>query len=134
MSKFFIIIFVAVMPAVCFAQSTLHFTYDSAGNRTERTIVVNSSAPQLSTSSGDALFEDEDIRISTIERNVLRVEVFALKGTAQVSIYDNSGKQYIASTLNSAVSNVDISSVPDGIFILKILANRKTNTWKLIKK
>ncbi len=54
MSKLFIIVFMAVMPAVCFAQSTLHFTYDDAGNRTERTIVVSSQAPMLDAPDAEA--------------------------------------------------------------------------------
>lgn len=122
------------MSAVCFAQSTLHFTYDSAGNRTERTIVVNSSAPQMSTSSDNSLYKDESIRISNHQQDVLTVEILGLTGVAQVAIYDSSGRQFIAVEINSSISNVDISSVPHGIYVLKILANGKTNTWKLIKK
>ena len=134
MKRALISIIFAAMSAVCFAQSTLHFTYDSAGNRTERTIVINSSAPQMSTSSDNSLYKDESIRISNHQQDVLTVEILGLNDAAQVAIYDSSGKQFIAVEINSSISNVDISAVPHGIYVLKIHANNKVNTWKLIKK
>lgn len=134
MKKALISFIFAATSAVCFGQSTLHFTYDSAGNRTGRTIVVNSPAPQMSTSSENSLYKDESIRISNHQQDVLTVEILGLKGAAQVAIYDSTGKQFIAADITSTISNVDISTVPHGIYVLKILANGKTNTWKLIKK
>lgn len=134
MKKTLISIVFAATSAVCFAQSTLHFTYDDAGNRTERVVVVNSAAPQLGATAGNCLYKDEGIRISNSERDILKVEILGLEGTAQLSVYDSSGKQYIAVDITSSVSNVNISAVPDGIYVLKIHANGNSNTWKLIKK
>jgi len=41
MRKLLMLLLMIVAPVVCFAQSTLHFTYDDAGNRTSRTIIIN---------------------------------------------------------------------------------------------
>lgn len=90
MKKALISFIFAATSAVCFDQSTLHFTYDSAGNRTGRTIVVNSPAPQMSTSSENSLYKDESIRISNHQQDVLTVEILGLKGAAQVAIYDKT--------------------------------------------
>ena len=134
MSKLFIIVFMAVMPAVCFAQSTLHFTYDDAGNRTERTIVVSSQAPMLDATSVNNLYEDTQIRISNNEANVLKVEIMGLQGTAHLSVYNSSGRQYVTTEITSTVSVVNISTVPKGVYVLSIDINGEKNTWKLIKK
>jgi hypothetical protein len=85
-------------------------------------------------SSKSSLFEDAQVRISNRESNVLHIEILGMQGTANVSVFDSSGKQYVSVDLNTSPSDIDISMVPNGVYVLRIDSNNEVNTWKLIKK
>lgn len=135
MKRVFVTLFIITAASVvCFSQSTLHYTYDNAGNRTARTIIIGSQqSPRHNAAQRSDMFEDSRIKISGREANLLHVEIFELKGTAHVSIYDSSGKQYVSIDTSSSINDIDISIVPVGIYVLRIEANNEVNTWKLIK-
>ena len=136
MKKLLMLLLMIVAPVVCFGQSTLHFTYDDAGNRTSRTIIINNrqSPRHAMDSSKSSLYEDAQVRISNRETNVLHIEILGMQGTANVSVYDSSGKLYVSLDINSSPSDIDISALPNGVYVLRIDSNNKVNTWKLIKK
>lgn len=134
MKKCMMLLLIMVAPVVCFAQSTLHYTYNDAGNRTSRTIIISPrQQPRLSSGLNTNMYEDGKITITSNKTNMLHVEILGLKGIAHVSVYDSSGKQYVSIDMNSSTTNIDTSIVPVGIYVLKIEANNEVNTWKLIK-
>jgi hypothetical protein len=51
-----------------------------------------------------------------------------------MSIYDASGKAFLSCDTLEAISSIDISALPRGIYVLRIVIDGDENTWKLIKK
>lgn len=125
-----------VAPMVGYSQTTWHFTYDNAGNRTSRTIVVRSQeqAPSHNVNTSVDLFEDAKVRIKDVGAGHLQIEIPGIKGHVHVTIFDASGKSCLSSDLTDSVSHVDISAVPRGVYVLMIDIDGEENTWKLIKK
>ena len=124
-----------VAPFVGYSQTTLHFTYDDAGNRTSRTIVVRSlQAPDYDMNTSVDLYEDTKVRIKELSTDFLQVEIFGLNNSANMSIYDASGKAFLSCEMSETVSSIDISAIPQGIYVLRIVIDGEENTWKLIKK
>ena len=124
-----------VAPFVGYSQTTLHFTYDNAGNRTSRTIVVRSlQAPDYDVNTSVDLYEDAKVRIKELGQDFLQVEILELKNNASISIYDASGKAFLSCEMSETVSSIDISAIPQGIYVLRIVIDGEENTWKLIKK
>ena len=124
-----------VAPFMGYSQTTLHFTYDDGGHRTLRTIVVSSlQSPHHNKNTSVDLFEDTKFRIKETETNLLQIELLGLKKDANIFIFDTSGKTFLSSKISEAVSNIDVSAIPRGIYVLRIDIDGEENTWKLIKK
>lgn len=124
-----------VAPFVGYSQTTLHFTYDDAGNRTSRTIVVRSlQAPDYDMNTSVDLYEDVKVRIKELSTDFLQVEILGLNNSASISIYDASGKAFLSCNTLETISSIDISALPRGIYVLRIDIDGDENTWKLIKK
>ena len=124
-----------VAPFAGYSQTTLHFTYDTAGNRTSRTIVVRSlQAPHHDVKTSVDLYEDAKVRIKELGTDFLQVEILGLNNSANISIYDASGKTFLSSEISETVSSIDVSVVPQGVYVLRIGIDGEENTWKLIKK
>ena len=51
-----------------------------------------------------------------------------------VSLFDLIGKNILSQTINATYSQVDISSLQNGIYLMKILSDQKEKTIKIIKK
>lgn len=135
MKQLIVSLLFVVAPFVGYSQTTLHFTYDNAGNRTSRTIVVRSlHAPHHDTNTSVDLYEDAKVRIKELGQDFLQVEILELKNNASISIYDASGKAFLSCEMSETVSSIDISAIPRGIYVLRIVIDGEENTWKLIKK
>ena len=118
-----------VAPFVGYSQTTLHFTYDDAGNRTSRTIVVRSlQAPDYDMNTSVDLYEDVKVRIKELSTDFLQVEILGLNNSANISIYDASGKTFLSSEISETVSSIDVSVVPRGVYVLRIGIDGEENT------
>lgn len=124
-----------VAPFMGYSQTTLHFTYDDAGNRISRTIVVRSlQTPHHDMKTSVDLYEDAKVRIKELNTDFLQVEILGLNNSANISIYDTSGKAFLSCDTLETISSIDISAIPRGIYVLRIVIDDDENTWKLIKK
>lgn len=135
MKQLVLFLLFVVAPFVGYSQSTLHFTYDDAGNRTSRTIVISSpQTPHHDKDTSVNLFEDTKFRIKEAGMNMLLIEILGLKNDAHLSIFDASGKTFLSSEISEAICNIDISAVPLGIYVLRIVTDGEESIWKFIKK
>jgi hypothetical protein len=125
------------------AQNKVTYGYDAAGNRISRTIVI------IRSSSDDVVEEEEEEAVysemlSDIELKIypnpttglLKVEIYNLpKGrTANIWMYDLSGKLINSFKKVSDFVTIDISAQPEGMYLMKIAAGEYQTEWKIIKK
>lgn len=132
----------AVASTTATAQNVI-YTYDAAGNRIKREIVMNrNSSPTRS-----AQEKQEDVYSEMLSKKqvriypnptsgMLKVEVLNLEegDNCSLRIFNSAGSQITTTHTTSATASLDISSQPDGIYFLRIAIGKEESTWKIIKK
>jgi hypothetical protein len=128
-----------------FAQVTVGFGYDEAGNRINRVIdMPPAQAPALradSAQSQPAVYSEviSDLVVLIYPNptdGLIRVEIQNLspKETAEIALYQFSGKMIQRKRGISSFTEIDITGQPAGVYVLKIIAGEKQTEWKIIKK
>lgn len=122
------------------AQQSMSFSYDDAGNRISRVMVLaKSRAKSNQAVSSQSLFDEvggKQVQISpnTSMGHVL-VEMLGKSDCAvNLSVYNASGMQVYSHPLQNGRLNVDLSSNPSGIYILTIEVDGERQSWKIVKK
>lgn len=120
--------------------SEVSFTYDDSGNRIEREIVYYESIPKSAVKSvkeEDELVFDKELSIypnPVKESLFVTLNEIALEQTnREVYLYDNAGRQILQVPANSDVNQVNVSSLPSGTYILKLVYGNMHKEWIIIK-
>lgn len=131
----FIAFFMAFVPALCFSQSTLHFTYDAAGNRlTRATVAASRQKASPRRTIGSISPEEPLIRVSDERPNILHIDILNLNDAAHITIYTHSGIQYVSTEVHAGSMDIDITRIPKGPYILRIDWREDAEIWKMIKQ
>ena len=138
--QFFLLAFMATSLSEI-AQGKVGFAYDEAGNRVKREIVITRSvnaedeSPKKSESYYDAL-GDRTVKISPNSSGVINVSVLHMLPTDEgsIGVYAVSGTEVLKQRVTSAETVVDISNQPHGVYILRVIINGTSTTWKITKK
>ena len=120
MKKKLTMLLIWVMPYAASAQS-VKYSYDNAGNRIKREIVMKAKSFYKETSTTKGRLKIEIAGYENSDRCVL-------------CIFNTSGQQILSTHASSPWTELDISSRANGIYILYISLNNKETTWKIIKK
>ena len=142
-----ILLVIAIMaPLKLFCQSGIKYTYDAAGNRTKREILVLSKS-----GSGSSFIENTTLKESIKDDTFLpemfkffpnpttgALEVEAPANPENIGIYsvtvtDINGKMIIDIKIESGRTILDLSGHQDGIYILRLNNGRRSSVWKIIK-
>lgn len=121
------------------AQTKISYSYDAAGNRVKREIVMSKTqnqAKQTSASFSD-MVADRQIKISpNPTKGNLRIEV--ADGTTvekgEVEVYSLGGIKITSAPIYNKVAVVDISQSANGIYILRVSIDGSSTSWKIIKE
>lgn len=139
MRKRFIILLLAVVPLWGFSQSKIRYSYDNAGNRIKREIVVDTKSV-LDDSTPEYFSEmlsEKNIRIyPNPTHGHLKIEILSWDNADRCffRLYNSVGQQVLSIRASSSNTELDISYYPDGLYILHIALNEKKTAWKIIKK
>jgi len=126
-----------IFPANRGVGQIIRFSYDDSGNRIKREVITVESVNA----------KDKDIqRFLTKERldgcitvtpdnNQGRVHIDikdkTLSGPYLISLYAMAGYMVYEATELSDRSDIDISNLPNGLYVLVISQNGKSNAWKI---
>ena len=130
------------IPTVAKAQN-VSYTYDAAGNRIKREIVMSRqqsptrSAKTEEQESFSEMLAQKQIKIHPNPTSgLLKVEVLGLEpdDVCQLRLFTASGQQIINREATSSTTSLDISSRPNGVYLLRISIGKDETTWKIIKK
>ena len=132
------------------SQDTVSYGYDFAGNRVSRTINFNSlksaAAPEDEPAPAvySEMLSDIELRIYPNPTDgLLKVEIRNLPEgqTADILLYDLSGRLITSRKGVIDFADIDISAQPSGTYLLRIIAGETTfggsqyrTEWKIIKK
>lgn len=133
-----------LLPVVSSAQGRIGYSYDAAGNRVKRQIIMpvpKTMAKQQNFSSDNQSFSDKlcdhSVKIyPNLSKGVLKICIFGLKDSDKCSlgVYTTQGVQILAKKIKTDNTDVDISNQPNGVYLLQIAINGKSTTWKIVKK
>lgn len=130
------------------AQESVSYTYDAAGNRIARVIVLSASNASRSTKSIKSVDNAEDPasfndlingRQIKIHPNPtegrLAVEVTGSNDdNIQITVFSEAGNQLLSLKTSDGITPVDLSAFPAGIYILYLTVEGKTEHYKIIKR
>lgn len=115
------------------------YTYDSAGNRVSREIIIGVAGdePQDIAASLIDVVASKAVRIypnPTDGNLTISIDDYEESDQASFIIYDLSGVIVYDSKATGQASSVDISDCQSGIYILTIMINGNQSSWRIIKK
>lgn len=118
------------------AQTKIGYSYDAAGNRVKREIVL--SRPQSQEAKRSVAYSDmiSDHQIQIVPNSKSgKVKVAALDGKSQfnVTVYNVSGQNVLTLKNVRGQTEVDLSSEPNGIYVLILEIGQEKTTWKIMK-
>ena len=128
------------------AQNSVSYGYDSAGNRTSRTINFAQSvqAPppeeQQEEAAPASIYSEmlSEIRLNIYPNPTtgwLKVEILNLpeEQTTDIKVYNLSGQLIIARDKAGWQTEIDLSGQPQGTYLMKIKAGEYQTEWRIIK-
>ena len=128
---------------------TIKFEYDDNGNRVNRIIEVKEFKPgpvkfpvtdpkeffieNQKTGSGEVVLATSVY--PNPSRGLLKIDITNMPEEAKTGIvlYDLSGSELIVNNDSGNHYEIDISLLPDGIYILRIKVNESLFNWKVVK-
>lgn len=131
-----------LLPMYIFSQNSdqkkITYGYDAAGNRIKREIVMNATK---------SAFAEADIFTEELAERIIKIYPNPTKGQLAVEIPDiesvksanltlfNMQGQIISKTKATLLkTDLDISSKPNGIYILHINIDGQVSSWRIIKE
>lgn len=122
------------------ADGIINYTYDGSGNRTSAERIINlRQAETDSTGKVKPMLHELTSHRITIYPNPTDGNFSIEIGTpetieqASITIYSMSGTIIYRNDEPDAVNEIDITSSPDGMYLLIIRIDGESSTWKIIK-
>ena len=117
----------------------IRYSYDAAGNRVKRELVVRSSpmmSPQKSNYYTDDLSDDFKVKLTPIGQGRILIEIVSNGSISDglVSVYTLSGMNVYSSKIENGQLTLDLSDYSENIFVLNIEVDKKKTSWKITKQ
>ena len=129
--------------ADAYAQNKIKYTYDSAGNRLTRQkeIVVQTRGVLSDDEVEPSIYEEKlsETKVTIYPnptRGMLKVDISGVEKfeNSRISLYDLTGTLMQQWGSISQSNAVDISDRTPGMYIMQIVYNGNTSSWKIIKE
>lgn len=119
------------------AQKKVMYAYDAAGNRIKKEILFEQSQSKSQIVAYSDMLDEKEIKIyPNPTEGELRVEIFnELKKTEGiVTVHGNNGAMIYTTPIINGSASLDISSCPNGLYILHVKIGDCVSSWKIIKR
>jgi YD repeat-containing protein len=142
-------VFLLITSLKSYSQTTIHYSYDAAGNRTESIIYLEKDDSKGSENLKDAkkkveeVIDDDSFKPQILRiypnptKGLLRIEILTEPGdniNIRVRVLDINGRLVFDKKNLSPMTDIDLSSQPDGAYILAIEQGSIISKWKVIKQ
>lgn len=136
------------------ASAQVSYSYDAAGNRTTKTVVLTKTMKKMA--QPDTVFAAESAAVTTDlgelqnevlgqaeikiypnpTKGALRVDVNKpeLADVCRIAVFDGNGR--LVKALNSLTNSnqIDLSEAAHGIYFMRITIGNESTTWRIIKE
>ena len=124
------------------AQQNLSYTYDAAGNRTERTIVMAARSTDASDKAKDAPFFEEQVAGRQLkiypnpvkEQLTIQISSYEPSARGEFALFGIAGSMLHRGTIDSEITLVNMSRFATGTYVLHIISGGERTVWKIIKQ
>ena len=119
------------------AQKKVMYAYDAAGNRIKKESLFEQSQSKSQVVAYSDMLDEKEIKIyPNPTEGELRVEIFnELKKTEGiVTVHGNNGAMIYTTPIINGSASLDISSCPNGLYILHVKIGDSVSSWKIIKR
>lgn len=119
------------------AQKKVMYAYDAAGNRIKKEILFEQSQSKSQVVACSDMLDEKEIKIyPNPTEGELRVEIFnELKKTEGiVTVHGNNGAMIYTTPIINGSASLDISSCPNGLYILHVKIGDCVSSWKIIER
>jgi len=138
--KILLIIFFSIASIVSIqAQNKVSYSYDAAGNRVSRTLVVANRSLLADEVPEDIItekFAEREIKIYSSIQGQITVEISTLEEmkTGTITIYTvPNGNAVLTRRIQSTREDIDISNQRTGVYILLVDIDGEKTSYKLMK-
>ncbi|MCX6153846.1 MAG: T9SS type A sorting domain-containing protein [Candidatus Kapabacteria bacterium] len=115
-----------------------HYSYDAAGNRISRSFSAQKIAVPHSNSPSKAIADTKhDIKVApnpTTGIVSLSITNLAKDESGSVVVVDLNGTIVYSLKSISAANSLDLSSLPNGVYIMNVEISGMKTSWKIVKQ
>ena len=130
------------MPLLSFGQSKVTYYYDASGNRIQRVIVLQKQqtkrlSSRVPNDSFTDTFGERKVQITpNYSEGILRVSVTKFKNDdcCDLAVYASGGELIAQKKDVSSTAEFNLSARPNGIYLLKVIFNGESTTWKIVRR
>jgi hypothetical protein len=125
------------------------YSYDAAGNRINRRDTIFVGGGGKGAADSEDPFKKDVVNDDTFTPTTIKIYPNPTKGNIEIEIPDNpdsqeekirivvldiNGRKLLDKNKQSLKTNVDLSSQPDGIYLLNLIKGNVVSQWKIIKR
>lgn len=118
----------------------IDFTYDAAGNRIKREVVLTRGVSEDEDNQGvellDGTFNDRIVKIfPNSQESTVKITISGFESDDECSlqIYFTNGVKIRSQIVTNPITIIDLSGQQQGVYLLQIILNGKSSSWRVIK-
>ena len=130
-----------VIPVNIQAQQKLSYAYDNAGNRVSRTLVVGAQQAAGRHDTDSVIYHEvlsnKEISLypNPVKTNLtVHVKGYNPEANGEYYLFDMQGKMIQHHKMSVESFQIDMSAYAAGNYIMRIVLDGESSTWKVIKK
>lgn len=125
-----------LLPLIVSSQTIVNYTYDAAGNRIKREIVLSRSMENTEKPLTETLSRKSISIYPNPTAGLLKISISGWETTdkCKFTIFSLKGALIQEIQVSSSVTEIDLSDESDGMYLLNIELNESKSAWKIIKK
>lgn len=125
------------------AQNKIRYSYDAAGNRTKREIVIEPQnapetphkAPRGKNNRGfDGKYTADIHNNDDVNRIVASVDGLKAGDRCRIDMYSVQGELVMQHDMDNGSTVIDMGRMQNGVYLMRITINGMSETWKITKK
>ena len=124
-----------LLPLIVSSQTIVNYTYDAAGNRIKREIVLSRSMENTEKPLTETLSRKSISIYPNPTAGLLKISISGWETTdkCKFTIFSLKGALNQEIQVSSSVTEIDLSDESDGMYLLNIELNESKSAWKIIK-
>lgn len=139
----FVLCTISLLPISTFSQQ-VKFSYDAAGNRTQRIKVYKSSQASVAdTIVNEKTEQNKEVSFNsltfkvfpnpTIDNVTIKCEGWSQTDDVEIILLSVKGDILQQFSLTNNSSPIDLSMYPKGLYLLRVTIANHTEQWKIVK-